>query len=718
MFKSYTRRSSAIVGAKRAGIDEAAVTQHEGKWGFFLPDAPAGGSRLPKLGGGAGTRAVDPEITIKAAATVAETISSTTISMMDKVNDTLGDIKEILFKDLNREEERHAQEKLRQLEEDRERADPETKNAGASFMENLRDKAGGLLGLLKALSLPAVIGAIAALDKKFDFLSKAREKIERWAGKLQNDLTAISELPLFKDNILGTGIKNLLPIAGAFAAFALWKPALAVKVLTGAKKFIDFFGKNPSIKGLEKLGSALPALEKFGKFGPVLQKFASIGGKIFLPITVITSLWETVKGAIDGWETGGFGGMLKGALDGLVHGLIGGLVETLSQGIGWVLEQFGVEAEGFKNFKFGMFLEELGSNLGVFVFDLVDSVKRNFSEAVAGIASIFASESSFVDKMKELVTFPLTFIVDKFREAFAGKSLREIITDMMSFVTANNAIGRAAEAASKPGPTDAQGGKPEIILITPDTIDSNRRPPSRSLPQASISSRVSAGNVQKLEAEARAAGMTDEQIAYAYETDRMIGAPKGASLAQIKQESGFNSKARSQTGAVGLTQFTSIAVKDVMAQRRGVDPSKISDEEVQREKASLMGNSDKALEYHRELMMIIQKRRGSDWLSTMRSYNGDVKIEKNGRQARDNYIDRIAGHLGVDDISVPKRTSATALVQATEEVNDARIASTRGTGSVNVSPVNASRTNVSTQVQNHLPNLSASTPVEFAPHVL
>jgi hypothetical protein len=36
MFKSYSRKSSAIVGAERAGFDPSFVTQHEGKWGFFV----------------------------------------------------------------------------------------------------------------------------------------------------------------------------------------------------------------------------------------------------------------------------------------------------------------------------------------------------------------------------------------------------------------------------------------------------------------------------------------------------------------------------------------------------------------------------------------------------------------------------------------------------------------------------------------------------------
>lgn len=35
-FKSYTRKSSAVTGIERAGLDPAILAQHEGKWGYFL----------------------------------------------------------------------------------------------------------------------------------------------------------------------------------------------------------------------------------------------------------------------------------------------------------------------------------------------------------------------------------------------------------------------------------------------------------------------------------------------------------------------------------------------------------------------------------------------------------------------------------------------------------------------------------------------------------
>lgn len=41
MFKSYTRKSSAKIGAERAGKSEADLVQVDGKWGFYENDPVA-----------------------------------------------------------------------------------------------------------------------------------------------------------------------------------------------------------------------------------------------------------------------------------------------------------------------------------------------------------------------------------------------------------------------------------------------------------------------------------------------------------------------------------------------------------------------------------------------------------------------------------------------------------------------------------------------------
>ena len=41
MFKSYTRKSSALTGAERAGVSADNVVQLDGKWGFHVNDDAA-----------------------------------------------------------------------------------------------------------------------------------------------------------------------------------------------------------------------------------------------------------------------------------------------------------------------------------------------------------------------------------------------------------------------------------------------------------------------------------------------------------------------------------------------------------------------------------------------------------------------------------------------------------------------------------------------------
>lgn len=60
-FKSYTRKSSALIGADRAGVSRDCVVEVEGKWGFY-----EGGIELPT----ADSFEAEPEVTAPVMKTV------------------------------------------------------------------------------------------------------------------------------------------------------------------------------------------------------------------------------------------------------------------------------------------------------------------------------------------------------------------------------------------------------------------------------------------------------------------------------------------------------------------------------------------------------------------------------------------------------------------------------------------------------------------------
>jgi hypothetical protein len=141
--------------------------------------------------------------------------------------------------------------------------------------------------------------------------------------------------------------------------------------------------------------------------------------------------------------------------------------------------------------------------------------------------------------------------------------------------------------------------------------------------------------------------MTQEQINKTFETDRLTGLPQGMSLAQIKQESQFNPNAKSHTGAVGLTQFTGVAIADVLMSR-GILKAKpykdLNGDEraiVEHWRRRIATDRDTALAFHREYMLTMKKRHGRGGVEAiLRNYNGASAREQAG------YIRGISKYAG------------------------------------------------------------------------
>lgn len=139
-----------------------------------------------------------------------------------------------------------------------------------------------------------------------------------------------------------------------------------------------------------------------GTFGNVFPKFFSLGkvlGKLFLPLTIITSLIDFVKGAFAGFEKyedegfvqGLIGGIL-GGIGGLAQGLIGLPLNLLKSAISWIAGKLGFEnfSEILDSFDFKELIGGLFDKITDGVIAIVDFFKELFSnpkEALSGLAT-------------------------------------------------------------------------------------------------------------------------------------------------------------------------------------------------------------------------------------------------------------------------------------------------------------------------------------------
>ena len=165
--------------------------------------------------------------------------------------------------------------------------------------------------------------------------------------------------------------KELIDILGRFAepfvdAFNLIKDALSGPV-----------GK--AVGSIKQTFSAIT--EYIGAFASKIGVVSNIVGKIFYPITVIMTLWDTVKGAIEGFKKDGIIGGIKGALQGFLSSLITGPLDLLKDATAYVAGLFGFD--NVKNILKSFSIEKIVND---FIQAPIDTIKNIFS-SIADILS-------------------------------------------------------------------------------------------------------------------------------------------------------------------------------------------------------------------------------------------------------------------------------------------------------------------------------------------
>lgn len=135
--------------------------------------------------------------------------------------------------------------------------------------------------------------------------------------------------------------------------------------------FFDDMAKGSStisniVKGISsKTSSFMSFFDDIGKwfssFGKVFGSVAKIVSKLAAPVLVIMTIWDTVKGAIAGFEENGIIGGIAGAIEGLINSLIMAPLDMLKSAVSWIAGAFGFEeAEKFlDSFSFADMFSEL-----------------------------------------------------------------------------------------------------------------------------------------------------------------------------------------------------------------------------------------------------------------------------------------------------------------------------------------------------------------------
>ena len=150
---------------------------------------------------------------------------------------------------------------------------------------------------------------------------------------------------------------------------------------------------------------------KLGMFGRIVGGVSKIVSKLFYPIAIIMTLFDTIKGAMDGFAEDGILGGLLGAIEGFFTSLVTKPLDLVKDAVAWVLGKFGFteESEALKSFSFTQLFSNMIDGVKTWIFSAVDWVKTKFETF-----SIADEAQKIFDNMVNLVKDSFDWIVKKF----------------------------------------------------------------------------------------------------------------------------------------------------------------------------------------------------------------------------------------------------------------------------------------------------------------
>jgi len=164
---------------------------------------------------------------------------------------------------------------------------------------------------------------------------------------------------------------------------------------------------------------------KVARFGKIVLKIAGIVGKVFAPIAIITTAWETITGFIEGYKEDGILGGLKGAISGFFTSLVTIPLDMVKNAAAWLLEKAGLispeTAADVKEFSFtDLFNDMLGSVFGVFR-GAIDWVKTLFTDPVKAIKKLWNGVYGEEGIFNTIIWKPISKVINWVMEKFGWK---------------------------------------------------------------------------------------------------------------------------------------------------------------------------------------------------------------------------------------------------------------------------------------------------------
>lgn len=671
------------------------------------------------------------------------------LQFLGQISTMLKNIEQMMFLSLDYDKrkialdlERQQAEELAGVESKREADNAKNQAKGSRMGGSLASAAvklgiGGMIGAYLAGFGLQLIGWGKTLgewrDKLVKTLADIQGTLDKWGDKIEEFTGSkvlggiVRSLLVIGSSLAGLrvvfGPKAFAPIRALFGVlgdlFDLAKNSKLVgnsKVLTGIFKFFEFiikpFSQIGKLLGFVGEGGAL--MKGIGGLGKLFGAFGKLLGPIGIVISVVQGIWGAFKGFQEGYEKDGILGGLKEGFIGLIDGLVGGLIDMFADLLGWILEQLGFEelGEKFKAFNFKAFFGTI-----------VDQVQYAFEMALWLLGKIPQAAKGIISTI--LNTVP------EILQRFIPDSLR-------SWANSSSESDAMPTMPAPRKPAEEQSTTASAPTVTPQA-------PPPALPSSNArggpSVQASAPNgavTSDLGAPAMTGNMGGGAVASAQHGGGLANFDQAVGMV-LKHEGGY---VNDPTDPGGETKYgiSKRAYPKVDIASLTVDGAKAI---YKRDYWDAIGADqlppnvryaafDTAVNMGVGVAKRFLSESGGDldkFISLRRARYAAI-IQKNPKMAKyqrgwNNRLNEVAslsagGGRGAPPASAPSPAPAPSASSgsniASAQTAVASAASPSGSG---VTSINASRTNVTNNgAAKQSSNLSASTPVEFAPHVV
>jgi len=355
-------------------------------------------------------------------------------------------------------------------------------------------------------------------------------------------------------------------------------------------------------------GGVSEALIASAKLGGALKFFKGIGkifSKLFLPLTIFITAWDTIKGAVEGFKEDGIIGGIEGAVTGFFNSLIFAPLDLLKKATEWVLDKVGLTgvSDALSKFSFQDAFDKIVGKIfdgvqGVIVFvkdlftfpedggplavfgKMTDILYTPINLAVNFVKGIFDFGDPEVPfKMSDFLGSLVTNIFGKIGDAFSEFALKlelgakvagqQLITEIMNipdrilkYLSENLRIDIPRIAIPIPkGARFIFGGAEEIVLFDganlgiPGGEGAARRIASRN---ESRDEAIAEFGRQYVEKQNNMTGLAVQQL------NAAAGAAGGGTTVIYQTTNNVSGGGSGATGGVGVSSSTAAASNDYL----------------------------------------------------------------------------------------------------------------------------------------------------------